>query len=96
MSACAIRTPAQFAPLVQIRQAYEADCCAVRLSVQAEGGSWAARVSDGDGRTLYAAQRSSLIAAKTAATEFALWSSGLPGQWSPEATARQLIWRERW
>jgi hypothetical protein len=96
MPACALWTAAQFQPLVQIRRAYEADYFAVRLSVHADAGSWAVRVSDGRGETLYAAQRSSLFTAKTAAAEFALWSCGAPGQGCPEATARQLTWRERW
>ena len=96
MTACALRPAIVPAPLIQIRRTFEAGCGRLRLSVLADSGAWLLRVSGEDGRTLYAAQRSSLGAAKVAATEFALWSSGIAGQGSPEVIAKQLTWRERW
>ena len=96
MAACAPRPAGAFAPLIQIRRTVEAECGPVSLSLEAASGAWSVRVSDRDGRTLYTAQRSSLNAAQAAATEFALWTAGIPCQGSPEATARQLTWREGW
>jgi hypothetical protein len=96
-SACALLRPATPSALIQIRHGYEAEHSTLRLSVEADRGAWSVRVRSADGsRMLYAAERSSLRAAKLAATEFALLSIGQIGRQSPESAASQLTWRERW
>jgi len=95
MSLCtASRTPAP-GPLIHIRHGFTAVCANFLLAVETDANGWMAQVrSRDDDRAIYSAERWSLSAAKVAATEFALLSSG--NNTDPEWAARQLRWREYW
>ena len=80
--------------LVQIRRSYVTDCGSFRLTVDTDADGWMACVRNCADVTLYAAQRCSLRAAQSAATEFATYAGNSAG--TPEAVARQLEWRVSW
>ena len=83
-------------PLIQIHSGYKASWSDLHLSVETGAQGWTGTVRR-HGRTLYAAERSSLSAAKTAAVEFALFSAPRATCLeSPERVAGRLPWSEYW
>ena len=84
--------------LTNIRRRYSANCFDMRITIENDTDGWNVEVSDLEGlRTLHAARRYNLAAAKLAATEFAV--ARMTGAMRPgtvEVVSRHMAWKESW
>jgi hypothetical protein len=84
-------------PLIQIRRGYATAWHECGLTVEIDEAGWTVQVRDRDsGAALYSGRRCSFVAAKVAATEYALSRTSAPAVRSPEALAQLLTWTEYW
>lgn len=85
------------APLLQIRQGYQARWNGLAFTVESGSRGWALRVLDSSKHELYAAHRMGPQAAQVAATEYAIFR--VLGPASPvlaDRLARELNWQPYW
>jgi hypothetical protein len=95
---CRSRATIISTPLTQIRRRYKASCYDLHMTVENDAEGWRVEVRDRQqGKTLHAARRCSLDAAKLAAAEFAVirMTGGL-GAGTVDVVAKHLPWDETW
>lgn len=82
----------------QIRRRYRAEWHDLAFCVEGESARWTLSVRRAsDSQPLYAAERSGIGAARTAAAEFAIFTElGFASSVVPAQLARELTWRESW
>lgn len=89
--------PANSAPLLQIRQGYQAQWNDLAFTVENDAGGWELRILDSARRELYRAHRIGPQAAQAAAAEYAIWRVlGPASPVSADRLARELDWRAYW
>jgi hypothetical protein len=96
-SRSALPTP-ESTPLLQIRFGFRARWYELELSVEKDADEWKISVRDAAGsKSLYAAHRSGVHAAKYAAAEFAIFQIfGAASPLNPDRLSNELRWQPYW